>query len=124
MGGWVGAGSCLLVVVYVPTSMYLCMADGNIWVGWRRVFLVLALEGGAGGLVAGRDCALRVRVCDEAGFSVEMWTIYLAGWLYLYLYSNTCRRWQYGRSSSAGTRAAGGRGDGGTGGRGGEREKK
>lgn len=42
--------------------------------GWTRVFFCLVLDDGGRGWVLGRgrDCALRVRGCDEAGFPVEM----------------------------------------------------
>lgn len=56
-------------------------------------FFLVLLKGGAECLVAGRDCALRVRGCDEAGFFrgdvdyLFSWMdVWLVGWLYWYWY--------------------------------------
>jgi len=81
MSGWVGGRGFVLISSictdrYVRYVVYVCIyvwRMGTYGLAGRGFFLVLlALDKGGGMAASSRDCALRVMVCDEAGFSVEM----------------------------------------------------
>lgn len=65
-------GRGFVLISSICTDRYVFMYGGWEHMGWMEAVFFGVVEGREGLAAWLRDCALRVRVCDEAGFSVEM----------------------------------------------------